>query len=184
MRRTLKREDVAETVTVMRERIDLSKLALAQRMTGIAGPGRSSQSACRTRIQELEAGGGDRLNLRDLAEIVYALDGRVEEVLGTGPRRGRGHGHREPTRPPPDIDVLEREVRGRLRQQRIGKGWGVKRTARAARVDTAWLTRVERGVKQRVDLVRIARVCTVLDLDLVEDIVGPAERAAEHAVAA
>lgn len=177
------RAKLGKAVLVLRKVRGLSQSEVARRVQELTTADRATFSACRQRLREIETPSNEvpYLQLRDLAEILYAMRCEVTAFyawLNAGAIPGAVPDCPEGWNPPA-IDVLLFSARHELRGRRVERGRGVTLLARAAQVDQAWITRVEGGMRP-FDLVRIEGVCAVLEVDLANDVLRPAEQEAHR----
>ena len=151
-------------LTALRRHRKLSKAALA-RAAGIY----------RGVLIEIEGGGSATVYLGAVVALALALGVRPSTLLrgwtGTIPAAGSFD-------PPMNLEVFDVEWRRRLRAERKRRGLGAKAAASFAGVQQPWLVRVETGVFARVNLDSLVKLCNGLEIDLIKDIIVPAETAA------
>lgn len=151
--------------------------ALPQRLTELRRDRRLSKAALaraagiyRGVLIEIEGGGRAKVYLAAVVHLALALKVRPSTLL-------RGWA----TVPPPsndrpmDAEVFDREVRAILRAERKRRGIGAKLAASIAGVQQPWIVRVETGMFARINLDSLVRLCEGLEIDLIDQIIVPAE---------
>lgn len=114
--------------------------------------------------RRIEAGERENLFLRQVWVLCQHYDCSLVLLLG-GSEGVVASRWAADTAPPEEI---QRRVREHLRTWRLAAGYGYRKLAAAAGVQRWWITRVESGDVDQIDLLRLHRVLLVLRRSLAE----------------